>query len=110
MHRRKAAGISAMVRRSVDAGRWTSPDDAIAVLTSLERALSIRIQAGQPALEAMQAAMIAELGDALLEHARSATMRGDFDPTVRERRMLKVATLSVVTAVAHEPEERTLAA
>lgn len=110
MHRRRAAGVSAMIRRSVDAGRWIPSDTANAVLTGLERTLSIRIQAGQPALDAMQTAMISELGDTLLEQARSATMRGDFASTVHERRMLKVATLSVVAAIGHDPEARTLAA
>lgn len=110
MHRRKAVGISAVVRRAIDAGRWVPTNDEMQALTGLECALALNIQAGQPRLEAMQAGLIAQCAETVLGHARSAASLGAMRLTMRERRTLKVATLHVVPDRDRDTEVRDLAA
>lgn len=69
-----AERIAMALRRASIDGRWKADAVGHGLLMDLERFLSIRIQAGQPALEAMNWRLIEMLAVALLDLA-SAAMR-----------------------------------
>lgn len=63
-------------RRMIAQGRWSPGCEAVRPLFDLERLLSIRIQAGQPALEAMNASLVSSAMAQLIAVAAAAISAG----------------------------------
>lgn len=78
-HLARERAVAFAARNAVDVGHWQTPLDVVRALVGLECALAIRIQAGQPALEAMNARMAASYADAVVSHARKAIEDGSFE-------------------------------
>lgn len=76
MTRTTAERVAMVLRRTVDEGRWSPELGDLSRLFDLERLLPIRIQAGQPALEAMNDAMIREAATDVLAAAMRAMAAG----------------------------------
>ena len=71
-----AGRVAAAARSMADDGRWVPSAEACGRLLDLERFLAIRIQEGQPALEAMNARLVAAAAAAVLDAASSAMSCG----------------------------------
>ena len=62
--------ISALVLAE-DQGRWTPRPETRSAMNGAEQALCIRIQAGQPALEAMNDGLVATYADQVMADVRA---------------------------------------
>ena len=68
--------VALVARCAVDEGRWTPDHPVRARLFDLERFAAIRIQAGQPALEEMNARLVSEAAADVLAAATAAMAAG----------------------------------
>lgn len=98
MDRNRAQHISTVLRQAVREGRWTQSYAAQDAHNGLDQALATRIQAGQPALEAMNDGLMSTHAEQLLAIARAdyAACRLAA-PTLDELRLLGAAADNVVT-------------
>lgn len=71
MDRSFAETMIRTLARTESEGRWKPGQEAQEAIFGIERALSIRIQAGQAALEAMNDSIMSSYGDRLMEIARA---------------------------------------
>lgn len=82
------------VRLMIVQERWSPDLEAVRALFDLERFLSIRIQAGQPDLEAMNASLICAAATDLIAVVTSALAAGEIDDvTMEEADLLSSASL-----------------
>jgi hypothetical protein len=87
--------VAGTVRLLVAEGRWSPSLEALLSLYDLERFLAIRIQAGQPALEAMNASLAAQSALALISSASAALATGEIaSPTCGEMGLLGPSIVS----------------
>ena len=92
MDRTQAERLARMMRLAETQGRWEPTDATGDALILLEQSLSIRIQAGQPELDAMQARLIGRYATDLTVDARADYAAGRIEhPT-----MLETMTLATV--------------
>jgi hypothetical protein len=98
--RERARLLADTMRGALAEGRW-APDRWIEThLLHLEQALSVSIQAGQPALEEMQAGLIGVHASDLMVHAQGALLDGSLrDPTLTEERLLSPSRLRLADVI-----------
>lgn len=71
MNRTDAQTMISTLTLAEDQGRWSPRPSTRQAMNGLEQALAIRIQAGQPALEAMNESLMSTYADQVLADARA---------------------------------------